>query len=114
MGGVIKSVTHVVKDVVTAPVKIAGGALKLGLDAAMLPMTLTTKALAKVCPPLFGPIDQKLTQVRNFQKGVVDFGVRAANFLPSTAIDVSGRTTAAVVQTPFNIAGAALGTNPPY
>ncbi|HEY9720989.1 MAG TPA: hypothetical protein V6D47_03195 [Oscillatoriaceae cyanobacterium] len=114
MGGVVKAVTNVAKDVVTAPAKLAGGALKLAMNTVMLPATLTSKALAKICPPVFGPLDQKFGQLRNFQNGLVDFGVKATNFLPSTALDVGGRTTAAVVQTPFNVAGAALGVKPPY
>jgi hypothetical protein len=114
MGGVIKSVTNVAKDIVTAPAKLAGGALKLGIDAVTLPLTLTTGVLSKVCPPVFGPVDGAVNGIKNFQKGIIDFGVKATNFLPSTALDVTGRTTAAVVQTPFNIAGAALGVNPPY
>ena len=113
MGGVIKGVADVAKGVITAPVKLVGGAAKLGLDVVTLPTTLTTKALAKVFPP-FQFLDSLHSGVKNFAKGAVDTAGKAVTFLPTTAIDVSARTTAAVVQTPFNIAGAATGLKPPY
>lgn len=114
MGGVVKGVANVAKNVVTAPVKAAGGLAKFSLDVVTLPTTLTTKALATVMPGVFGPIDQKLGQLKGMAKGTIDMAGKAATFLPTTAIDVSARTTAAVVQTPFNIAGAGLGLKPPY
>lgn len=114
MGGVVQGITNAAKSVVTAPVKLAGGIAKFGIDTLMLPTTLTTKVLAKVAPPVFGPVDALVNGTKNFAKGAIDTAGKAATFLPTTALDVSGRTTAAVIQTPFNIVGAATGLKPPY
>jgi hypothetical protein len=114
MGGVVKGITNAAKSVITAPVKLAGGVAKFGIDVVTLPATLTTKALAKVAPSVFGPLDAIVSGTKNLAKGAIDTAGKAATFLPTTALDVSGRTTAAVIQTPFNIVGAATGLKPPY
>lgn len=114
MGGVIKSVGNVAKGVVEAPFKAASTLGKLGLESLLLPTTLTTKALAKVSPGLFGPIDQKFSQLKGLAKKPFDMAADAATFLPKKAIDVSTSVHAKIIDTPLNLAGSVIGVKPPF
>ena len=63
---------------------------------------------------MFGPLDRAVGQVKGLGKGAIDTAEKAVNFVPSKAIEAHGRVTQVVVNTPFHLAGAALGLKAPY
>ena len=114
MGGVVKAVGSAAKLAVEAPFKAAGTIGKLGLEAVMLPTTLTTKALAGLSPNVFGPLDQKLGQLKGLAKAPLDLAEKAATALPTKAIDVATGHYARVADMPLQLAESVLGVKPPF
>lgn len=114
MGGVVKAVGNVAKTVVDAPLKVASAVGKLGIDALTLPTTLTTKALATVAPGVFGPIDEKLGQLKGLAKAPFDLAEKAGTALPNKAIDLVADHEAKMVDLPLKLAGGVLGVKPPF
>lgn len=113
-GGLIQGLTNAAKAVITAPAKVGAFGAKLSLDILTLPTTLTTKVLAKAAPSVFGPVDRALGQVKGLGKGAIDTAEKAVTFVPRKALDAQGRVLTEVANTPFNIAGAAMGLKAPY
>jgi hypothetical protein len=114
MGGVVRAVGNAAKLAVEAPFKAASTLGKLGIEAVTLPTTLTTKALAKLSPGTFGPLDEKFSQLKGLAKKPLDVAEKAATFLPTKAIDLSTDIHATIIDTPLNLAGKALGVKPPF
>ena len=114
MGGVVKAVGNVAKTVVDAPIKAASTLGKLGVEALTLPTTLTTKALSKIAPGVFGPLDQKFSQLKGLAKTPFDLAEKAATTLPNKAIDMISDHEAKLIDTPLKLAGGVLGFQPPF
>ena len=114
MGGVVKAVGSAAKMAVDAPFKVASTVGKLGIEAVMLPATLTTKALSTLSPGLFGPLDQKLGQLKGLAKTPLDLAEKAATALPNKAIDLTTNHYARVADMPLQLAESALGVKPPF
>lgn len=114
MGGVVKAVGNAAKFAVNAPIKAVSTLGKLGIESMLLPATLTTKALSTLSPAMFGPLDQKLGQLKGLAKMPLDLAAKAATALPNKAIDISTGLHAKIIDTPLNLAGSVLGVKVPF
>jgi hypothetical protein len=114
MGGVIKSVSNIAKTVVDAPLKAASTIGKLGIEAIALPTTITSKALASIAPGVFGPLDQKFSQLKGLAKMPFDLAEKAGTKVNDTIIDKVSDHEAHMVDMPLKLAGGVLGVKPPF
>jgi hypothetical protein len=114
MGGVVKSVGNIAKTVVDAPIKAASTVGKWGIEALTLPTTITSKALATMLPGVFGPLDQKYSQLKGLAKAPLDLAEKVGTALPNKAIDMISDHEAKMIDTPLKLAGGVLGVKPPF